>query len=184
VTLLGAPGSACEHGGSAEALGPKDLAMKTLSLESGAEDAAEDADGGVDGTDDSDAEAGYHARVVAMYGATTVLISPTIPFALGSTKIPKEAETTLSAVAEALRAYADWRVEIQGHADAGERAAAKRLSLERARRVLAALKALGVDPARLSAVGYGTERPVDAPDSGGHFNPPVSFRVLDSGAMP
>lgn len=52
-------------------------------------------------------------------------------------------------------------LSVEGHTDAtGTAAGNKLLSEQRARSVVAALVAGGVDPARLSAVGYGQERPV------------------------
>jgi outer membrane protein OmpA-like peptidoglycan-associated protein len=108
-------------------------------------------------------------------------IYPTIHFAPGSTVIPKDNEPLLDAMATAiLSKRVDGTVEVQGHADPSEGAAAKRLATERAERVRNALIARGVDPSRISAVGYGSRNPLVPPKPNGRkTNPRVTFNVLN-----
>ena len=61
------------------------------------------------------------------------------------------------------------KISIEGHTDnIGQAAANKKLSQERAKAVMDALVSKGIDTARLSAIGWGQEKPVadNASDEG------------------
>ena len=72
----------------------------------------------------------------------------------------------INALADAVKVCPTMTVEIQGHTDAdGNPAANLDLSNRRAASVVAALEALGVQPGRLSAKGYGETQPVAPNDT-------------------
>lgn len=64
-------------------------------------------------------------------------------------------------IVKALKSSPDLRVSIEGHTDnVGQPAPNKALSEKRAQSVMAAVIAGGIDAKRLSAAGFGQERPV------------------------
>jgi outer membrane protein OmpA-like peptidoglycan-associated protein len=72
------------------------------------------------------------------------------------------------------------RIEIGGHTDStGPRGYNMRLSRERARSVRLYLLAHGIPPGRLSARGYGPDRPIgdNATDDGRTMNRRVEFQA-------
>lgn len=84
-----------------------------------------------------------------------------VNFDTASTRLRADSGTALDAAAAALKASPGLRVEIGGHTDnVGDAAANRTLSEGRAKSVQAALIERGIDPARLSAVGYGQEQPI------------------------
>ncbi len=102
-----------------------------------------------------------------------------IQFASGSAVISQESTATLDQVVEALQA-SDASVLVEGHTDSqGDPGANQALSLERARAVVNYLVANGVDETRLSAQGFGQERPVadNGTDEGRALNRRIEFRV-------
>jgi len=69
-------------------------------------------------------------------------------------------------IAEALKNDPSLKIAIEGHTDnTGDATHNKKLSTERAQAVMAALVAQKIDKVRLSAKGYGAERPLVANDS-------------------
>jgi len=84
-----------------------------------------------------------------------------VSFWEGSDQLMPESYPALDQVYESLAYYADMRVEIAGHTDnVGDEDANKSLSMKRARSVLNYLVTKGIPKSRMTARGYGMERPV------------------------
>lgn len=90
-----------------------------------------------------------------------------IHFVTNSANILPDSQAILQEIAAVLSQHSEIRrLEIQGHTDdTGGAAYNKRLSQDRAEAVRSALVGLGVESSRLSAVGYGAEKPL-VPNSG------------------
>jgi outer membrane protein OmpA-like peptidoglycan-associated protein len=114
--------------------------------------------------------------------ATQIVIHERVEFDVGKATLRPESAGILDAVAEVLRAHPDIdKVEVQGHTDdRGGRGPNKALSQARANAVVAALAKRGIDRKRLSAKGYGQERPVqpNESDAGRQANRRVQFDIL------
>jgi len=79
----------------------------------------------------------------------------------GSDQFTSESYSAMDQIYESLAYYADLRVEIAGHTDnVGDEDANKSLSMKRARAVLNYLVSKGISKSRMTARGYGMERPV------------------------
>jgi len=76
------------------------------------------------------------------------------------------------------------KVEIDGHTDKiGTREFNKQLSQRRANAVRSFLTSKGIDPRRVSAVGYGEDKPLASNDDekeGREINRRVEFKVLSN----
>jgi OOP family OmpA-OmpF porin len=84
-----------------------------------------------------------------------------IHFDTGKSTIRDESRPIIGQIVELLKGNADLKLSIEGHTDnVGDAKSNKTLSEQRARSVMDAITQAGVDRARLSAVGYGQERPV------------------------
>jgi OmpA-OmpF porin, OOP family len=84
-----------------------------------------------------------------------------INFDTGKSDIKPESQPIVDQIATLLKDNPDLKLSIEGHTDnVGTPQANKTLSEKRARAVVAAVVAAGVDAARLSAVGWGQEKPV------------------------
>ncbi len=84
-----------------------------------------------------------------------------INFDTGKADIKPESQPIVAQIAELLKTNPDLKVSIEGHTDnVGTPAANKTLSESRAKSVLNAVAALGVSAGRMTAVGWGQERPV------------------------
>jgi outer membrane protein OmpA-like peptidoglycan-associated protein len=82
-------------------------------------------------------------------------------FRRDSAKLDGRDHKTLEPLAKVMDRCPDARVEIAGHTDSdGAAAYNQRLSEQRAQAVVDFLVSIGVDPQRLSAVGYGETKPV------------------------
>jgi len=92
-----------------------------------------------------------------------------ITFKRASAEIEAASNATLAKLAQVMGTCKSVRVEVQGHTDAeGTPERKQSLSERRAQSVLTYLTGAGVDPERLTAVGYGDARPVapnDTPES-------------------
>ena len=89
-----------------------------------------------------------------------IQILPIVRFARGQSQPVPEARTVLEAVRDAMKQHPEIeRVAVIGHASLDE-PGGDRLSEARARKVVEALVALGVEPARLEAHGVGSRRPM------------------------
>ena len=88
-------------------------------------------------------------------------VQANVVFDSGSAELTPTATATLDKVADAMGRYPLPRVQVEGHTDSnGPRAANQTLSQARAESVVAYLVEAGVDPARLTAVGFGEDVPL------------------------
>lgn len=80
--------------------------------------------------------------------------------------VTPESTATLNAIAQTLTAYPNAQVRLEGHTDTvGERQANIDLSLARANAVARSLSDRGVDASRITAAGFGPDRPVASNDT-------------------
>ena len=94
--------------------------------------------------------------------AEKVTIALEVKFDTSKSIVKPEYDDQLKKVSDFLKTYPDTKAEIEGHTDnAGASEANKRLSQRRADAVRQALiDRFGAEGARLTAVGYGAERPI------------------------
>jgi outer membrane protein OmpA-like peptidoglycan-associated protein len=84
-----------------------------------------------------------------------------INFDTGKSDIKTEMQGTINQIAALLNGHPELKVGIEGHTDnVGTPAANKALSEARAKSVMAAVVKGGVAASRLSAVGWGQEKPL------------------------
>lgn len=84
-----------------------------------------------------------------------------INFDTGSATIKPDSYATIDQIVDMLNADKELKISIEGHTDStGDAAGNQRLSEMRARSVMSALVAKGIDHARLSAKGFGRTQPV------------------------
>ena len=114
----------------------------------------------VNGVDDAD---GCPDEGRVQVAGAAITISEMIYFASGKAEIGPTSTKLLDEIAATLEGRPDVRlVEIQGHADFSGRASENvKLTQARADAVRAALVQRGVDPSRLTSVGYGHHCPID-----------------------
>lgn len=90
-----------------------------------------------------------------------VAIDLNVQFATGKADIQGDASAEIQKVADFMKQYPNVNVTIEGHTDSrGNAAKNKALSQKRADTVKAEIVKLGVDATRLSAVGYGADKPI------------------------
>lgn len=102
-------------------------------------------------------------------------------FATNSATILPGAQPELQRVADVLRQYPETTIQIAGHTDSqGNEIYNQQLSERRAQAVRTALVGMGVDPARITTIGYGESRPIAGNDtaSGRQLNRRVEVRVV------
>ena len=84
-----------------------------------------------------------------------------INFETGKADIKPESQTIVDQVADMLKSNDSLNVSIEGHTDnVGTAASNKTLSENRAKSVLDAIAARGIEKSRLSAKGWGQEKPI------------------------
>jgi outer membrane protein OmpA-like peptidoglycan-associated protein len=84
-----------------------------------------------------------------------------INFDTGKADLKADGTATVAEIVKMLKSAPSLKIAIEGHTDnVGQPAANKALSEKRARSVMAAIVAGGIDAKRLSAAGFGQERPV------------------------
>ena len=89
-----------------------------------------------------------------------------INFDLDKSTISADGKVIVDEIAEALKKNTALKIAIEGHTDnTGEASHNKKLSDDRANAVLKTLTTNGIDKSRLSAKGFGAERPLAANDS-------------------
>jgi cytochrome c oxidase subunit II len=95
--------------------------------------------------------------------------------------LTKDARSQLVDLAEMLNKYPKLKIELGVHTDnRGDAARNKALSQERADAALIFLRELGVDTTRVTAVGYGSEKPLDTSDTDAarQKNRRTEFRII------
>jgi outer membrane protein OmpA-like peptidoglycan-associated protein len=120
--------------------------------------------------------------------AQAIVISEQVQFETGTAALKIESDAVLGQVARVLGEHAEIElVEVQGHTDdTGTPEYNQRLSNDRAQAVVERLVAHGVAASRLTAKGYGQERPIadNATEEGRAKNRRVEFRVLRPATTP
>jgi outer membrane protein OmpA-like peptidoglycan-associated protein len=82
-------------------------------------------------------------------------------FASGQYNLSPTARNEVGRIAAVLAQYPEHRISVEGHTDAvGSEASNQTLSEQRANSVRAAIIAQGIDPGRVTAVGYGQNNPI------------------------
>jgi outer membrane protein OmpA-like peptidoglycan-associated protein len=120
-------------------------------------------------------------RVVVTETETTIL--DVVEFAPGTATLRGTSSATLDAVAETLLGNPSIElVEVQSHMrSAGTGDADLELSQRRAEGVVSYLVAAGVEPARLTAQGYGDTQPLDAKAATAANNERIAFLIVKRG---
>jgi len=106
-------------------------------------------------------------------------------FDTGAATLQPASEEQLTNIAAILKAYPQVKIRIGGYTDnTGDPAANLQLSEQRADNVMAELVRLGIDPARMTAKGYGAEDPIadNSTEEGRQKNRRISLRVTDKQA--
>lgn len=84
-----------------------------------------------------------------------------INFDTGKANLKQDGLATVKEIVAMMKAHPGLKLAVEGHTDnVGDAVSNKTLSENRARSVTAAIVAAGVDPGRLSAAGFGQEKPV------------------------
>jgi OOP family OmpA-OmpF porin len=84
-----------------------------------------------------------------------------VNFDTGKSDLKADGKAAVGEVAAMLKAAPSLRIAVEGHTDnVGQAAANKALSEQRARSVMTAIVAAGIDAKRLTAAGFGQERPI------------------------
>ena len=103
-------------------------------------------------------------------------------FDTGKATLQPSSQVQLGDVANILKAYPAVKVKLGGYTDnVGDKQFNMKLSDERAKNVMAELVKLGVEPARMSAEGYGEDHPVadNSTEEGRAKNRRISLRVTE-----
>ncbi len=106
-----------------------------------------------------------------------------VEFKYNSAELTKESEPILQAVYDVISAHPEFnKLSVEGHTDdKGNDKYNKNLSQRRAQSVVTWFTKKGIDKKRLSAVGWGEERPLDtnATEEGRQNNRRVEFHILE-----
>jgi OmpA-OmpF porin, OOP family len=105
-------------------------------------------------------EDGCPDRALVIIEKNEIQILVQVHFAQGSDRILPESRAVVDAAADILKNHPEFeRIATLGHASIDE-PGAQRLSERRAEQVKRAIAALGIDPVRIEAHGYGSTRPI------------------------
>lgn len=108
-------------------------------------------------------------------------------FDVGKAELKTQSLAEVEKVTELLKANSELKVQINGHTDnTGNAATNKALSLKRASSVVEYLIAKGIDSDRVSAKGYGSERPIvsnDDEQGGRELNRRTEIEILAAGLV-
>ena len=110
-----------------------------------------------------------------------ILSAKKINFERRSTAITAESKTVVEEVAKILNDNPTLKVEISGHTDSrGSDSLNKKISQDRASSVRDILISLGINKDRVTAIGYGEEKPLVKDDENGlsEINRRVEFNIL------
>lgn len=105
-----------------------------------------------------------------------------ITFKVNSAVIERKSFKTLNEAASVLKEFKDLKVTIEGHTDSdGSDESNKDLSQRRAESVMKYLVDKGIDAARLSAIGFGEDKPTATNDTvaGKAENRRIEFKLVD-----
>jgi outer membrane protein OmpA-like peptidoglycan-associated protein len=92
--------------------------------------------------------------------------SENVKFETGSAKVSDDSKALISRINATLARCAETKIEIAGHTDSvGDASTNKTLSQRRAEAVADLLKSGGASAARLTAIGYGQEKPLASNDT-------------------
>ncbi len=84
-----------------------------------------------------------------------------INFDTGKSSIKSESRPIIDQIAEMMKANPDLKISVEGHTDnVGNQKSNKALSLERAKAVVLAITAQGINARRLSTSGHGQDKPI------------------------
>lgn len=122
-------------------------------------------------------------ETVAAVEAINELIGTSLTFASGSPELTADATERLDQVAAILSDRPELRGVVEGHTDdIGTAADNLALSEARARSVVAYLVSAGIDPDRLTSIGYGESRPIasNTTEEGRATNRRIEFQVEGS----
>lgn len=133
----------------------------------GCPEADNDGDGVLDAQDDcpdtpADVEVDENGcPVVAEIAVEGSVVLKGVTFTVGKAELTAESAAVLDEVAVSLHAWPNVTIEIQGHTDSsGSADLNKALSMMRAEAVREYLIVHGIDPGRMTSVGYGEDRPI------------------------
>ena len=120
-------------------------------------------------------------ETTAALEAINDIIGASLNFGSGSTSLSDDDRAKLDSVAIILNDNPSLRAVVEGHTDS-RGAGNQRLSEERARAVVAYLVEIGIDPDRLSAIGFGESRPIASNEtaSGRSQNRRIEFNIEGS----
>ena len=145
-----------------------------------------------DGTELNVPSRGVEARLVSYLNDSSAPISDTtwfdfdrLLFDTGKATLQPASQEQLTNIADILKAYPQVKIRIGGYTDnTGDPAANLQLSEQRADNVMAELVRQGIDPARMTAKGYGAEDPIadNSTEEGRQKNRRISLRVTDKQA--
>jgi len=181
---------------------PKEVAQSAVNAVSGATTAAGNAANSAwaalgdmvavklpDGTTLNAPALGVESKLVAYLSDGSAVVSEDkwfdfdrLLFDTGSATLQPASQEQLTNIAAILKAYPPVKIRIGGYTDnTGDPAANLKLSQDRADSVMAQLTQLGVDPARISAKGYGQDNPIadNSTEEGRQKNRRISLRVTD-----